>query len=75
MIATPKVLGMPAHILERATAGIPCRRIGRLDEIAALIAFLMSDTAGYINGAEIAIDGGSGANVTSLSGARHSQGG
>ena len=30
----------------------------------------MSDVAGDINGAEIAIDGGSGANVTSLSGAR-----
>lgn len=70
MIATPKVLGMPPHILERAGAGVPCGRIGRLDEIAALIAFLMSDIAGYINGAEIAIDGGSGANVTSLSGSR-----
>ena len=70
MIATPKVLGMPPHILERASAGVPCGRIGRLDEIAALIAFLMSDIAGYINGAEIAIDGGSGANVTSLSGSR-----
>ena len=70
MMATPKVLGMPPHILELSTAGVPCGRIGRLDEIAALIAFLMSDVAGYINGAEIAIDGGSGANVTSLSGSR-----
>jgi NAD(P)-dependent dehydrogenase (short-subunit alcohol dehydrogenase family) len=70
MMATPKVLAMPPHILDRATAGVPCGRIGRLDEIAALIAFLMSDIAGYINGAEIAIDGGSGANVTSLSGRR-----
>ncbi|WP_439814299.1 SDR family NAD(P)-dependent oxidoreductase [Zavarzinia sp. CC-PAN008] len=68
MMATPKVMGMPPHIMERAVAGVPCGRVGRLDEIAALIAFLLSDIAGYINGAEIAIDGGSGANVTSLSG-------
>ncbi|MCF6224901.1 MAG: 3-oxoacyl-ACP reductase FabG [Xanthomonadales bacterium] len=37
---------------------IPARRMGRADEVAALVAFLASDKAGYINGQTIAIDGG-----------------
>ena len=37
----------------------PCGRLGRLEEVGALVAFLASDLAGYINGADIRIDGGS----------------
>ena len=40
------------------SAGIPLGRVGQPDEIAATIAFLLSDGAGYINGATIQIDGG-----------------
>jgi NAD(P)-dependent dehydrogenase (short-subunit alcohol dehydrogenase family) len=36
----------------------PMRRIGRVDEIADLVAFLVSDNAGYITGVTIPIDGG-----------------
>jgi NAD(P)-dependent dehydrogenase (short-subunit alcohol dehydrogenase family) len=40
------------------SAGIPLGRVGRPDEIAATIAFLLSEGAGYINGSTIQIDGG-----------------
>lgn len=40
------------------SSGIPLGRVGQPDEIAATVAFLLSDGAGYINGATIQIDGG-----------------
>jgi len=40
------------------SAGIPLGRVGQPAEIAATIAFLLSEGGGYINGATIQIDGG-----------------
>jgi NAD(P)-dependent dehydrogenase (short-subunit alcohol dehydrogenase family) len=40
------------------SAGIPLGRVGQPEEIAATVAFLLSEGAGYINGATIQIDGG-----------------
>jgi 3-oxoacyl-[acyl-carrier protein] reductase len=37
---------------------VPMRRSGRADEVAALVAFLASDEAGYISGQIISINGG-----------------
>jgi NAD(P)-dependent dehydrogenase (short-subunit alcohol dehydrogenase family) len=37
----------------------PAGRWGRTEDVAKLVAFLLSDDAGYINGEDIMIDGGS----------------
>ncbi|MFI1917294.1 glucose 1-dehydrogenase [Nocardia sp. NPDC020380] len=37
---------------------VPMGRVGEVDEIAGVVAFLLSDEASYITGAEIAVDGG-----------------
>jgi 3alpha(or 20beta)-hydroxysteroid dehydrogenase len=38
--------------------GLPLGRIGRPEEIAATVAFLLSGMAPYINGVSLAADGG-----------------
>lgn len=38
--------------------GVPMKRYGRVEEIAATIAFLCSDGAGYITGQSLRVDGG-----------------
>src|SRR6187200_346182 len=40
------------------SAGIPLGRVGQPGEIAATVAFLLSEGGGYINGATIQVDGG-----------------
>jgi NAD(P)-dependent dehydrogenase (short-subunit alcohol dehydrogenase family) len=59
MIATPKVLGMPAATMEAVLDhGLPSGRFGQPAEVAALVAYLGSDEAGYVTGQSIIIDGG-----------------
>lgn len=66
MIATEKVLAMPEPIKEAATNAAPARRLGATEEVAALVAFLASDEAGFVNGAEIDITGGLHLNTLAL---------
>lgn len=58
MINTLAVQGLPSVIREDAIALIPAQRFGQPEDVAALVGFLCSDAAGYINGAEIDIGGG-----------------
>ena len=66
MVATPPVLKMPQPVLERVLAAMPMGRMATPEEVAALVAFLAGEEAGYITAQEIAIDGGLGLNPISL---------
>jgi acetoacetyl-CoA reductase len=66
MVATERVKGMPAEIVERLLETLPSGRMADPDEVAALVAFLTSDDAAYITGEAIAIDGGASLNTFSL---------
>jgi len=43
---------------ERIREIVPAQRAGKPEEVAALVAFLCSDAAGYINGQVIGVNGG-----------------
>jgi 3-oxoacyl-[acyl-carrier protein] reductase len=44
--------------LDAVAAAIPVGRLGREEEVASLVAWLLSDDAGYVTGATFRIDGG-----------------
>jgi 3-oxoacyl-[acyl-carrier protein] reductase len=54
-IATDMLQGLAA---EELGPSIPMKRLGRAEEVAALVAFLFGEEAGYITGQTLAIDGG-----------------
>ena len=58
LIETQAVSQLPQATRDDALSLTPARRTGQPDEVAALVAFLCSDDAGFINGAEIDISGG-----------------
>ena len=66
-ILTPMVEGIgkesnpedPESVIRGIAAGIPMKRLGTIEELGELAAFLASNESSYITGHEFVIDGGS----------------
>ncbi len=55
---TDMVSAVPANVLEKIVAKIPVGRLGKADEIARGVLFLIADDAGFITGSTLSINGG-----------------
>ena len=57
-IDTDMVAAVPEDVLGKIVAGIPVKRLGRADEIARGVAFLVDENGGFITGSTLSINGG-----------------
>ncbi len=57
-VDTDMVAAVPANVLEKIVARIPIGRLGRPEEIARGVLFLVSDEAGFVTGSTLSINGG-----------------
>jgi acetoacetyl-CoA reductase len=57
-IDTEMVSAVPAAVLEKIVARIPVGRLGKADEIARGVLFLVADDAGFVTGSTMSINGG-----------------
>ena len=55
---TDMVSAVPANVLEKIVAKIPVGRLGKAEEIARGVMFLIADDAGFITGSTLSINGG-----------------
>ena len=57
-VDTDMVAAVPKDVLDKIVARIPIGRLGRADEIARGVTFLISENAGFITGSTLSINGG-----------------
>lgn len=57
-IETDMTAGLPPQIKESIMGMIAVKRLGTVDDIAAAVAYVTSDEAGFLTGQVIAVDGG-----------------
>jgi acetoacetyl-CoA reductase len=52
------VAAVPQEVLQKIIARIPVNRLGRADEIARGVSFLVDENGGFITGSTLSINGG-----------------
>ncbi|MBI2398317.1 MAG: acetoacetyl-CoA reductase [Xanthomonadales bacterium] len=57
-VATDMVMAVPEEVRAKIVAQIPTGRLGKPEEIAYAVAFLVNDEAAWITGANLSINGG-----------------
>jgi len=57
-IASQSISSFPPDVLDRLAGSVPIRRLGKPEEVASLCAWLASDDAAYVTGADYAVNGG-----------------
>jgi len=57
-VDTEMVRAVPPNVLEKIIARIPVGRLGKADDIARGVLFLIADDAGFITGSTLSINGG-----------------
>ena len=57
-VDTDMVAGVPEKVLESIVGQIPVGRLGKAEEIAAVVTYLVSDAAAFMTGAVLSVNGG-----------------
>jgi acetoacetyl-CoA reductase len=57
-VDTDMVRAVPADVLEKIVARIPVGRLGKADDIARTVLFLVADEADFITGSTLSVNGG-----------------
>jgi acetoacetyl-CoA reductase len=57
-VASASISTFPPDVLDRLATSVPVRRLGKPEEVASLCAWMASDDAAYVTGADYAVNGG-----------------